>query len=350
MRCIVIGGGAIGCAVAWRLAQRRLDVILVERGPIAGEATWAAAGLLAPQAEAHAPDPLFHLQRRSRDAWPQMVDELRDAAGIDVGFRRTGTTMVALDDDELPALRARFDWQRAAGLRVEWAEPRRFAAALYLPDDHQVEPRRLGSALGTAMQRAGVKLRAGVARRLLSDGTRVTGVLCDDAQLEADQVIVAAGAWSSLIDGLPPMPRVRPLRGQLVELDALPGLVPHTLYGDGGYLVPRADGRILVGSSEEEVGFVKQVTPPVLARLLERAVRLVPELAQAAVIGSWAGFRPTTPDRLPLLGAGALEGLHLATGHHRNGVLLAPVTAEILAAVVTGEPSPVDLRAFSPAR
>jgi glycine oxidase len=344
MKVLVIGGGAIGCTIAWRLAQRGLGVTLVERGALGGEATSAAAGILAPQAEAHAPGPLYSLTCESRARWPGFADELQRVSEIDVGYRATGTLMVPLDETEELSLRARLEWQRAAGQRAEWT-----GRGLYLPDDHQVDPRLLARALATAAARAGVVVHTGSARRLLGDGQRISGALVDETALEADQVVLAGGAWTSLVDGLPPMPRVRPLRGQLLELRAAPDLVAHVTFGDGGYLVPRADGRILVGSSEDDVGFVKSVTPPVLSRLLERALKLEPRLAGAEVLGCWAGLRPATGDRLPLLGR-SLPGLQIAAGHYRNGILLAPLTAEIVAAGVTGQPPPVALGPFSPAR
>jgi glycine oxidase len=334
--CIVLGGGAVGCAIAWRLAQRKLRVTLVERGLIGGEATWAAAGILAPQAESPSPGPLFDLLRHSRELWPAFAAELVVAADMEVGYRPTGTLVVDGDPD-------RFEWQRALGLRVE-----RRGTSVFLPDDHQVEPRLLASALGAAALFAGVTLRPGLAQAVVREGSHI-GLLVDGDRLETRHLVIAAGAWSSQLPGLPPLPEVRPLRGQMLELRAAPDLVPHILYGEGGYLVPRADGRVLCGSSEDDVGFQKEVTPPVLARLLERALRLEPRLAQAAVSGFWAGFRPATADRLPLLGTAA-PGLHLATAHHRNGILLAPLTAELIAALVTGEAPPADIAAFSPAR
>jgi glycine oxidase len=335
--CIVVGGGAIGCAVAWRLAQRRLRVTLVERGPLGGEATWAAAGILAPQAEAQGPGPLFDLLCAGRERWPAFAADVEAASGMEVAYRQTGTLVV--DGDA-----ARFEWQRALGLRVESR-----GSSVFLPDDHQVEPRLLGSALAGAALIAGVGLVPGEAQRLVFDEGRVTGLIVDGELLPAPAVVVAAGAWSSQLQGLPPLPPVRPLRGQMLELRAAPDLLSHIVYGDGGYLVPRADGRVLCGSSEEDAGFVKQVTPPTLSRLLQRALKLEPRLAEAQVSGFWAGFRPGTPDGLPLLGTAA-PGLHLATGHYRNGILLLPVTAEIVAALVTGEPPPVDIHAFRPAR
>jgi glycine oxidase len=336
VNCLVIGGGAIGGSIAWRLAQRGLDVGLVERGPLCGEATWAAAGILAPQAEAHEPGPLFDLQARSRLLWPAFAEELREASGVDVGYYLTGTLMLG---DQ----RARYEWQRKRGFRVELR-----GENLFLPDDHSVDPRLVGRALEVALSRAEVRIHSGNARRILRSGSRVSGVLVDEEEIRADAVVVAGGAWTSLLEGLPRMPPIRPLRGALIELVAERSLVPHVIFGEGGYLVPRKDGRVLCGSSEDDVGFVKEVTPPILERLHTRAVALEPRLAGAEVSASWAGFRPATDDRLPVLGASELAGLHFATGHYRNGILLAPLTAEILAATVTG--NEVDLAAFSPAR
>lgn len=314
-----MGGGAVGCGVARRLS-RSCQVTLVERGPLGGEATWAAAGILAPQAEFSAPSPLFSLACKSRDLWPAFADELGE-----VGYRQTGTLLLEPGD--------RWQWQRALGLRAE-----RRGSSLFLPDDHQVEPRLLAARLSQPF-------RQGEAQQIVFEGGRAVGVLVDGELLAADQIVIAAGAWSSQLAG----PPVRPLRGQMLELRAQPGLLPHVLYGEGGYLVPRADGRVLCGSSEDDVGFDKQVTPAVLARLQERAQRLEPRLAGAEVSGHWAGLRPATLDRRPLLGTVA-PGLHLATAHHRHGILLLPITVEIVAALVTGETPPVDLTPFSPAR
>jgi glycine oxidase len=370
LKVAVLGGGVIGCAVAWRLRQRGCAVTIVERGPLGGGASHAAGGILAPQVEAHAPGPLFELARASRARYARLADELRETTGIDIGLRRDGT-LVAGDG-------ARFAWQREAGLPVERLSREALRAlepalaldeAVRLPDDHQVEPRPLVRALAAAALGAGAQLRVASARRILVaasgasrllggfaaedarfDGDRASGVLLDDGALDADAIVLACGAWSSLVDGLPPAPRVEPLRGQMLELTLPAPLFRHVVFGDGGYLVPRADGRVLCGSSEEAVGFDARTTASVLERLLARARTLCPALAGATPTGHWAGLRPSTADQLPLLGPSSLPGLFFATGHRRNGILLAPITAEIVAACLTGERAPVELAPFLPSR
>jgi glycine oxidase len=358
---VILGGGVIGCAIALRLAQRGQAVLVVERGPVGGEASSAAAGILAPLAEADAPGPLFELLRRSRALYPALAEELRATVGLDIGYRQEGTLVVADSDEELTHLQDRLRWQRAAGLPVAALDPAELRAlepalaparaALRFADDHQVDNRLLVRALEVACARAGVRFVTAGARRLLSDGGRAAGVELDQGRLSAGSVVVALGSWSGLIEGVPELAQpVRPLRGQLLELRLPAPPFAHVVFGAGGYLVPRGDGRVLVGSTAEWVGFRKEVTAEGLATLLARAIRLCPALAEAPVASFWSGLRPTTADRLPLLGPGPLPGLFFATGHHRNGILLAPITGELIAACVSGAPPALDLAPFSPMR
>jgi glycine oxidase len=359
--CMVLGGGLVGCLTALRLAQRRLAVTLVERGRVGGEASGAAAGILAPQAEAHAPGAFLELALRSRAQHLPLAEELRDAVGVDVGYRAEGALVVAHDDAGATALGARAAWQRARGLRVETLAPDAIAgaepslapvrAALHLPDDHQVDARRLVRAVEAAARRAGVTFIAAEARRLRVERARLTGVEIDGDSVGCGRVVLALGAWSARLDGAGLPPRaVTPVRGQLVALRTPLPPVSHVVFGAGGYLVPRADGRVLVGSTEERVGFVKQTTAAGLAELCTRALTLCPALGAAPVERFWSGLRPASPDGLPLVGPTSVEGLFVATGHYRNGVLLAPLTAEVMAALVTGARPPVDLAPLDPAR
>jgi glycine oxidase len=355
---LVLGGGVIGCAVALALRDRGLSVTVAERGEPAREASWAAAGILAPQAEAHGPGPFLELALASRARWSAWAASLAERTGLDLAHRRDGTLVLALDEDHEARLATRLEWQRQAGLRVERLSsaelepsvtPGSCRMALRFPDDHQVDPRRLVPALLSACARAGVRFVTAGARRVLHDGTRATGADLDGASLSAGAVVVACGAWSALLDGAGlPARAVEPLRGQMIELAANPAPLRHVVFGHGGYLVPRSDGRVLCGSTEEKVGFRKEVTPAGLATLGQRAARLCPPLSEARVIDSWSGLRPSTPDGLPLIGATALARLYAACGHHRNGILLAPVTAELIAASLTGGANPP--AAFSPAR
>jgi glycine oxidase len=361
--CIVVGGGVVGCAAALRLRDAGLAVTVVDRGPPGEEASWAAAGMLAPQVEAHGPGPLFDLLLAGAQRWPRFAAELRErSGGVDVGHRTDGTLLLAGDEDEAARLEARVGWQRAAGLAVELLDGRALAElepaleraprAARFAGDHQVEPRAVVRALVAAAVHAGVDFVRASVRRIRHDRVRVLGVELDDGRtLDGGHVVVAAGAWSARIDGVPlPAGAVFPVRGQMIELRTAAPPFRHVVFGAGGYLVPRADGRILCGSTEEHAGYAKEVTAAVAARLCARAVRLCPRLADAPLHDRWAGLRPASADALPFVGTTAVSGLHLATGHYRNGILLAPLTAEIVVAIVTGTVVPVDTTALSPTR
>ncbi|MHB8420865.1 MAG: glycine oxidase ThiO [Myxococcales bacterium] len=349
----VVGAGAVGCAIAWRLAQEGLSVVLVERVRPGAEASSAAAGLLASQHESSGQGPFFQLLRRSEGLWRGFAEEIRDASSLDPGWRACGALEVAQGEREGQALAARLAWQRQAGLAVEWLDGREarsrlpalapeIDAALWFPDAAQVDAQRLTASLWACAAAAGARLAVGEARRLLVEGGRVAGLLVDDRPIAAAAVVLAAGAFSALVEGVGLPPRaVRPVRGQIVCFD-LRAPFAAAVFGTGGYLAPKPDGRLLVGSTMEEVGFDKSVTGGGVRGLLELAARLCPALREAPIGSLWAGLRPATADGLPALGPSpGIAGLHLALGHFRNGILLAPVTAEIVAAGVRGKP--VDL-------
>jgi len=358
---LIVGGGIVGCAAALRLADAGLDVAVVDRGEPGREASWAAGGILAPEVEAHGPGAFIELMRAGAARWRRFAAELRERADIDCGYRDDGTLQLAFDDDEAATLAARARWQREAGLQVETLAASDVAAlepalappslALRYGGGHQIDPRAAVRALVVACVRAGVTFVRAEARRVRHDGGRVLGVDGDAGPLDAAHVVVAAGAWSSLVDGVPlPRGAVTPVRGQMIELRAPAPPVRHVVFGAGGYLVPRADGRVLVGSTEERVGFVKDVTAAGLAALCARAARLAPSLAALPVADHWSGLRPASADALPYLGGTPVAGLWIASGHFRNGVLLAPLSGEIVAALVTGGTVPVDVTALSPSR
>lgn len=361
MDCIVVGGGIIGCATALALRDAGADVTVVDRGPPGEESSWAAGGILAPQAEAHGPGVLFDLLRASRQRWPAFARALRERSGIDVGYRDDGALVLARDAAAAEQLLARARWQRELGLAVETLSSRELAAlepalrssplALRLPDDHQVEARLAMRALVGACAAAGVTLARGEVRRVRHDGARVVGVDGDGGPRDAARVVIAAGAWSSAIDGVPlAAGALTPVRGQMIELRTAAPPLRHVVFGEGGYLVPRTDGRVLCGSTEERVGFAKEVTADGVATLRARAARLCPSLDGLPVADRWSGLRPASADALPYVGATAIAGLYVAAGHYRNGVLLAPLTAEIMTALVTGATVPVDVTALSPSR
>jgi glycine oxidase len=358
MDVVVVGGGVVGCAVALRLVQAGAGCTVVERSVPGAEASSAAAGILAPQAESERPGPFLALCLRSRSLYPGFVHELETLSGMQVGFRPTGVLQLAFTEASLERLRARVKVQRDASLSAELLEPDAalglepavnpavLGAALFA-EDGSVDNRLLMRALSMAAARAGVRFVTGHVRALLDRGGRAVGVDVDGERLAADAVVVAAGAWTGLVPGSGLSPRqVRPARGQMVMLRSRVPLLERVLFGDEGYLVPRADGHLLAGSTVEFQGFAKEVTAAGLQHILTLALKLVPGLAETPVVETWAGLRPFTEDHLPVLGPGPLSGLFLASGHFRNGILLAPVTAELLAQVVLGQPPSLPLEPF----
>jgi glycine oxidase len=357
----IIGGGIMGCAVALRLALRGVAVTVIERGIPGAEASSAAAGILGPQMEADGSGPLLDLGLRSRALYPALAAELRDATGIDIGYVKSGVLAVAIDGAGAAELTARRAWQTARGLRVESLtaeqlhalEPNlgpEVRAALRFPDDAQVNARELARAFSQAAAAAGARFLQGrYVRRVLVRGGVALGVELDGEELASGAVVVAAGSWSGLVEGAGvPATVVRPARGQLASIETRPPLFRHVLSVHGrGYLVPRRDGTVLAGSTVEMAGFRKEVTVGGLAQILGLARVLVPALNDAPVTGSWSNFRPYTEDHLPVLGLTPVRGLVLATGHFRNGILLAPVTAEAIAELVATGTSAVDLTPFS---
>jgi glycine oxidase len=350
----VLGGGTIGLAVAWRARARGLSVCLLERGALGGGATHVAAGMLAPVAEA---DPgereLLALGLDSARRWPAFAAELEEASGVPVGYRARGTLVVARDRDAAEALDRERGLRERLGVPVERLLPsaaRRLEPALapalrgafLAPDDHAVDPRRLAAALAQAAARAGAVLRPGVTVLGLGDRGEV---LTDQGPVLAGQVVLATGAAAGAalpgLDGL----RVRPVKGQTVRLRGEP-LLERTVRYDGGYLVPRADGEIVLGATVEERGDVA-VTAGGIYELLRDAAEVVPGILELEVTEVLAGLRPGTPDNAPVLGRHG--GVLVAGGHFRNGILLTPVTAELVAGALAGD-GPDLPAAFSPGR
>jgi len=369
----IVGGGIAGLAVAWRAQQRGLRTVVLERDRLAGGATHVAAGMLAPISEARVGERgLLALSRASLERYPAFVAELADAAGRDPGYRPCGTLLVARDRDEAEALERELAEREAMGLPVERLLPsearRREPAlaptlrlALDVPGDHAIDPRALSAALAVAVERAGGELRAGaqVARIATStDQGRVTGAELDDGtRVRADQVVIAAGAWVEALDGLPAHARVpvRPVKGQIMRLRDPAGaagvpLLARVIRMQPGYLVPRGDGRYVLGATMEEQGFDTAPTAGGIFELLRDAIELVPGVSELAIEEVAAGLRPGTPDNAPALGPGALPGLRWAAGCFRHGILLAPVVADALAATLAGEPLPDVAQPFAATR
>jgi glycine oxidase len=363
----IIGGGVIGLSVGWRLAQAGCIVEIFERGEAGKGASWAAAGMLAAGVETEPGELALHgLCRASQDAWPGFAAELEAASGQSVELRQEGTLMVALNRDDTAQLRYTYDFQRQHGISLDWlngAQARQkephlhpnLAAAVYCAGDHQVENRRLVRALCTAFVAAGGTLHEHTkVAAIESNAGRVTGVALENGRVDADAVLLAAGAWSGEIAGLPPSakPPVRPIKGQMLALrmDPAAPLLRHVVWTPRVYLVPRADGRLIVGATTEERGFNGDLTAGGIYSLLEGAWRALPSVEELAIDEMWVGFRPGSRDDAPLLGPGEIEGLVYATGHHRNGILLTPVTADSIARyILSGEVAEV-IRPFAMSR
>ncbi|MEA2273902.1 MAG: glycine oxidase [Solirubrobacteraceae bacterium] len=365
----VVGGGAVGLAVAWRAAQRGLRVGVFDREGDAGVASRVAAGMLAPVTEAEFGDhgrALLELGLEGARRWPAFAAELAAETGLDAGLRETGTLVVARDRDEAEALDREYAFRSGLGLRVSRLLPsearRRESAlaptvrlALEAPDDHSVDPRRLTAALLTAARERGVSVRDAAVAGVTVEGAAVSGLELEGGErVSACHVVVAAGAWSGALAGIPDAARmpVRPVKGQIMRLrdPAGPGLLERALRFEGGYLVTRGDGGYVLGATVEERGFDTTVTAGGLFELLRDAIELVPGVSELVVEEIGAGLRPGTPDNLPIVGAGAVPGLVWATGHYRNGILLAPLTADLVADVVTGAPPSELLAACDPGR
>jgi glycine oxidase len=400
----VVGGGVIGLAVAWRARQRGLSVAVLERGIVGGEcASGVAAGMLAPVSEVEfgeAGRRVLELGLRSAGMWPGFAAELEEAAGREtaggeavgrggeaagrggeeaggeaagrggeVGLRRTGTLVVARDEDEVRELERQLALRESLGLRatrlrasaareLEPALAPTVRLALEAPDDHSVDPRLVLAALRRACELSGVQLRENAPVATVeveglgveggggaTAGTgRVLGVtLANGERVRAGRVVLAAGAWTGEIGGLPAHARVpvRPVKGQILRLrdPAGPGLLQRVVRFEGGYLVPRGDGRYVLGATVEERGFERQPTVGGVYELLREARELVPGILELQIEELSVGFRPATPDNVPVIGPGTVEGLVWATGHHRNGILLAPLTAELVTEALEGVPA-----------
>jgi len=362
---LVVGGGLVGCALARALARRGLVVTLVERGRTGEEASRAAAGLLSPQADFAVDGPLARLGVASRACYPAWARAIARESGVDSDWRRRGMLYAALSLPEARALAARVGWQRRLGWRVERVSARGARAlvpglgpavrgGVFFPDDAGIDNERLVAAAALAARRAGATILERCAvRRVLARGGHASGVETTRGLLAAPAVVLAAGAWAASV-ALPrgvPRPAVAPVRGQMIVLRGLAGLVDRPLHGRAGYLVPRGDGRVLVGSTYEHVGFDKRVTAGAVAALLAMATRLVPATAHAHVEQAYAGLRPGTSDGLPVVGAAPeLAGLWYACGLDRNGILLAPTIADAVADLVATGTTRWPIAAFSPAR
>ncbi|MEW1903173.1 glycine oxidase ThiO [Streptomyces sp. NPDC086147] len=368
---LVVGGGIIGLVTAWRAARRGLSTAVVDPEP-GGGAARVAAGMLAAVTELHyGEETLLGLNLASAARYPAFVAELEEATGLDVGYRACGTLAVALDADDRAHLRELHALQTRCGLASEWLSGREcrrlepmlapgVRGGLRVDGDHQVDPRRLAAALVVACERAGVVFHRALAERLSVVRDRARGaVLAGGGELAAGQTVLAAGSLSGRLAGVPDevLPPVRPVKGQVLRLRVPPAYAPFlsrtvraVVRGSHVYLVPRENGELVVGATSEELGWDTTVTAGGVYELLRDAHELVPGLTELPLTETLAGLRPASPDNAPLLGPTSLPGLHLATGHYRNGVLLTPVTGDVMAEVLTTGALPDEARPFTPRR
>ncbi|MDQ6950839.1 MAG: glycine oxidase ThiO [Mariprofundales bacterium] len=376
MGIVIVGGGIIGCLTACRLRQQGADVTVVESGDIGREASWAGAGILCPIHPWLYPDCFSELVQHSLDLYPALQHQLLAQTGIDIEWQRSGLLIPFFGDEShwQPAQEwsQRFNWEvepmdGAAARVIEPSLAPSVQRALLWPQVAQLRNPRLLKAVCKWMEQLGVEVRSHTkVRRLLVRDGEITGVeLASDSepagenigaqlgtQIDADQVLLAAGSWSdALLEPLGVALAIRPVKGQIILLATAPGTVRHIVKHDALYLVPRADGRVLVGATMEHVGFRDGNTVAEVHGLLDGLMCMFPGLTQCEIERQWMGFRPGSPDGMPFLGEiDGARGLFVASGHYRNGVALAPVTAECMAALMMGDPPEVEMAPFSPNR
>lgn len=356
---IIIGGGVIGCSIALKLRLSGMKVALLERGRVGHESSRAAAGMISPQTEAVAPGPFFDLCLRSRSLYGELAAQISDLSGVDLEYRDEGTLSVALSPGDESHFRQWASWQAESGLSVDDVDAetlRRIEPALvssamrafFVPGDHQIENRRLMDALDAAVRRVGVEVREGEeVASLVLEGEGVIGAQTARDRLSAGVVVIAAGCWSSrLLEPVGVEVEIVPARGQMLAVRSAGPVLSRVAHSRACYLVPRKDNRVIIGSTVEYVGFARGTTVAGIRFLLDAAVSLVPTLEDSEIVEVWSGLRPDTPDHQPVLGRCGVKNLFLATGHFRNGILLAPVTAELISDLILNGNEP-ETRAFS---
>lgn len=359
---IVIGAGVVGLAAARFLAAEGAKTLVVEAQRVGAEASSAAAGILAAQAEAEEETPLLALALAGRDHHARLAPSLEAETGIAVDRSERGLLTVALTGERADELLRQAAWHRERGLEVEELGPEEVREAepnlnpgvlraLYFRGDRRIDNVRLTKALAASAVSRGVSILSGrPVGGLIVENGRVAGVRAGSETFRAPAVLNAMGAWAGLLGGDPAPPPVEPVRGQMVAFDVSPPLLTHVVYCGHGYLVPRTDGRLLAGSTMERAGFDKSVTAGGLRAVLAAALEIAPVLGDVRIAETWSGLRPATPDGLPVLGPGALPGLVHAGGLYRNGILMGPLVGELAAEIVLGRSPRMDIGAFSPAR
>jgi len=367
---IVVGGGLIGSSIACELAAQKLRIVLLDKQQPGREASWAAAGMLSPAPDSPEALPLVPLARESLRLYPDFVSAIEEASGKSVAFARTGAFEILYSDDAT-ARRDRLLAQYASlgiaaeSISIESARAQEpalnpnVAATIWLSGEATVDPRLLIEATLEAAKNRGVEIVASRAvSSILAEAGRCAGVIAGGEKITAKNVVVAAGSFcgslnQNAFDGAIAMARyapTHPVRGQMLAMRSSKVNLKKVLRSEHGYIVPRVDGRIIAGSTLENVGFVKDTTPEGLSKIFAAAVALAPALADAEIVETWAGLRPGTPDQLPIIGPTDIPGLLIATGHYRNGILLAPITAKLIREWIAEGKTSFDGRRFSPLR
>ena len=362
---LIIGGGVIGLSIARQLHKKGVrEITILERGRTGGEASYAAAGMLAPNAETDETDDFFHLCNDSNKLYPAFARALFDETGVDIELERSGTLYLAFTEADVKEIRHRFGWQTKANLAVEHLNAesvRKFEPfvspdvreALFFPNDRQVENRKLLAALRKYAELNQIEIVENAkVKRLVIENEKVVSAETVNRKFAAETIVLATGAWTSFIsaDGLS-LPKVKPIRGQMLAFQTAKRLFQTVIYSPRGYLVPRLDGRILVGATVEDVGFDRTTTDAGINFLRKNALEIAPSLINLNIVEKWSGLRPFAADGLPVLGAfPEIENVFIATAHYRNGILLAPVTAEIMANLIVGNAASKYLKVFSPRR
>ncbi|MGZ6507130.1 MAG: glycine oxidase ThiO [Tumebacillaceae bacterium] len=358
---LIIGGGVIGCSIAYELAKRGCKPLVIDKDVLGSQATSAGAGMLGAQVEMHQPGAMFELGLASRSLFPELQQELLDIGGVDIELQTPGIFRVAVDEADRHDLLERQRWQQAHGQRAIWMEDEEMRrelgdlvsttyGALYLPDDHQVRNPQLMHALSSSAKKLGARFMEQTAMiGFCTENGAVVGVKTINGEIRADRVIIAAGAWSGLLANQMGLDvPIFPVKGQSFFLNAYAPPTPYTIFTHGCYILPKRNGQIYVGATEEEAGFDRRPNLGSLAWLSSRATELMPKIGQLPFDKPIAGLRPGSADGLPFLGAvPGVEGLYVASGHFRNGVLLSAITGKVMAELLTGDTPSIDLQPFA---
>ncbi len=362
-KVLIIGGGVIGLSIARELKKKGItNITILERGKVGKEASYAAGGMLAVHAETNKIDDFFHFCNESLHLYSDFSEQLFDETGVDIELDKSGTLYLAFTEKDVAEINERYQWQKSAGLKVEKLSANEIRQlepfvspdvleGLFFPNDWQVENRKLLSALHKFCKLNEIEtIENTEVIKLICENRKIIGAETNSNKFFADVVIIATGAWTSLIqtDGFI-LPKVKPIRGQMIEFRTAKRLFSNVIYSPRGYLIPRQNGRILSGATSEDVGFDKSITNFATEILHEHSLEIAPSLVNLQISETWTGLRPSAVDGLPILGEIA-ENLLIATAHYRNGILLAPMTAKILAEKVVNNNDSHYFEAFSPNR